>query len=115
MKKTAEYYLGTTVKDSVITVPSYFNHNQRIATRDAANMAGLNVLRIINESSAVVIAYGLHKNVEKRNVLVFDLGGGSLDVTLLSIEDEFLEVKISSGDSQLGGEIFDNLLVDYCT
>ena len=115
MKKTAEDYLGRTVKDAVITVPAYFNDSQRQATKDAGVIAGLNVLRIINEPTAAAIAYGLDKNVKtERNVLIFDLGGGTFDVSLLSIEDGFLEVKATSGDTHLGGEDFDNLLVDFC-
>lgn len=115
MKQIAEDYLGMTVKDAVITVPAYFNDSQRQATKDAGSIAGLNVLRIINEPTAAAIAYGLDKNVkEERLVLIFDLGGGTFDVSLLSIEDGLFEVKATSGDTHLGGEDFDNRLVNHC-
>ncbi|GLE06085.1 hypothetical protein PINS_up015296 [Pythium insidiosum] len=113
MKEIAEAYLGTTVKNAVITVPAYFNDSQRQATRDAGTIAGLNVLRIINEPTAAAIAYGLDKKGGERNVLIFDLGGGTFDVSLLSIEEGIFEVKATAGDTHLGGEDFDNRLVDY--
>ncbi|KIM32368.1 hypothetical protein M408DRAFT_14736 [Serendipita vermifera MAFF 305830] len=114
MKETAESYLGGTVKDAVITVPAYFNDSQRQATKDAGVISGLNVLRIINEPTAAAIAYGLDKKVEgERNVLIFDLGGGTFDVSLLTIEDGIFEVKATAGDTHLGGEDFDNRLVNF--
>ncbi|CAM9015900.1 hypothetical protein WICANDRAFT_50200 [Wickerhamomyces anomalus NRRL Y-366-8] len=114
MKETAEGYLGDTVKDAVITVPAYFNDSQRQATKDAGLIAGLNVLRIINEPTAAAIAYGLDKKGQgEHNVLIFDLGGGTFDVSLLSIDDGIFEVKATAGDTHLGGEDFDNKLVDH--
>ena len=117
MKEIAEAYLGGEVKDAVITVPAYFNDSQRQATKDAGVIAGLNVLRIINEPTAAAIAYGLEKtskNDGERNVLIYDLGGGTFDVTLLSIEDGVFEVKATAGDTHLGGEDFDRRMVEYC-
>ena len=115
MRETAEDFLGKTVKDAVITVPAYFNDSQRQATKDAGAIAGLNVLRIINEPTAAAIAYGLDKMTDKeRNVLIFDLGGGTFDVSLLTIEQGLFEVKATAGDTHLGGEDFDNRLVEYC-
>merc|ERR1711871_1385433 len=108
MKETAEAYLGTKVNDAVVTVPAYFNDAQRQATKDAGTIAGLNVLHIINEPTAAAIAYGLDKSGDERNVLIFDLGGGTFDVSLLSIEDGIFEVKATAGDTHLGGEDFDN-------
>ncbi|KAL7639404.1 UNVERIFIED_CONTAM: hypothetical protein RMT77_009905 [Armadillidium vulgare] len=114
MKETAEAYLGGTVKDAVITVPAYFNDSQRQATKDAGTIAGLNVLRIINEPTAAAIAYGLDKKVGgERNVLIFDLGGGTFDVSILTIEDGIFEVKSTAGDTHLGGEDFDNRMVNH--
>nr|ANQ44610.1 heat shock protein 70 kDa [Cardisoma armatum] len=114
MKETAEAYLGTTVKDAVITVPAYFNDSQRQATKDAGTISGLNVLRIINEPTAAAIAYGLDKKVGgERNVLIFDLGGGTFDVSILTIEDGIFEVKSTAGDTHLGGEDFDNRMVNH--
>ncbi|EEQ42742.1 Heat shock protein SSA2 [Candida albicans] len=114
MKETAEGFLGTTVKDAVVTVPAYFNDSQRQATKDAGTIAGLNVMRIINEPTAAAIAYGLDKKSEaEKNVLIFDLGGGTFDVSLLSIEDGIFEVKATAGDTHLGGEDFDNRLVNF--
>ncbi|KAG7157924.1 Heat shock 70 kDa protein-like 3 [Homarus americanus] len=116
MKETAEAYLGTTVKDAVVTVPAYFNDSQRQATKDAGTIAGMNVLRIINEPTAAAIAYGLDKKVGgERNVLIFDLGGGTFDVSILTIEDGIFEVKSTAGDTHLGGEDFDNRLVTHFT
>ena len=114
MKEIAEAYLGGEVKNAVITVPAYFNDGQRQATKDAGTIAGLNVLRIINEPTAAAIAYGLDKKGGERNVLIFDLGGGTFDVSLLTIEDGIFEVKATAGDTHLGGEDFDNRMVDYC-
>merc|ERR1712093_810069 len=115
MKETAEAYIGQTVKDAVVTVPAYFNDSQRQATKDAGRIANLNVLRIINEPTAAAIAYGLDKNnASERNVLIFDLGGGTFDVSLLTIDDGVFEVMATAGDTHLGGEDFDNKLVDHC-
>ena len=98
MKETAESYIGEEVKDAVITVPAYFNDSQRQATKDAGLIAGLNVLRIINEPTAAAIAYGLDNQKSERNVLIFDLGGGTFDVSLLNIDDGIFEVKATAGD-----------------
>ena len=114
MKETAEAYLGETVDSAVITVPAYFNDAQRQSTKDAGAIAGLNVLRIINEPTAAAIAYGLDNKTEKeRNILIYDLGGGTFDVTLLSIEEGVFEVKSTAGDTHLGGEDFDTRLVHH--
>merc|ERR1719158_1237134 len=113
MKETAEAYLGTGVSDAVVTVPAYFNDAQRQATKDAGAIAGLNVLRIINEPTAAAIAYGLDKKGGEKNVLIFDLGGGTFDVSLLTIDDGIFEVQATAGDTHLGGEDFDNRMVDY--
>src|SRR5277367_6983547 len=114
MRETAEAYLGGPTKNAVVTVPAYFNDSQRQATKDAGLIAGLNVLRIINEPTAAAIAYGLDKKVEgERNVLIFDLGGGTFDVSLLTIEEGIFEVKSTAGDTHLGGEDFDNRLVNH--
>merc|ERR1711874_69547 len=116
MKETAEAYLGSEVKDAVVTVPAYFNDSQRQATKDAGVIAGLNVLRIINEPTAAAIAYGLDKkkgSTAESNVLIFDLGGGTFDVSILTIEDGIFEVKSTAGDTHLGGEDFDNRMVDH--
>jgi heat shock 70kDa protein 1/2/6/8 len=113
MKEVAESYIGEKVTDAVITVPAYFNDSQRQATKDAGHIAGLNVLRIINEPTAAAIAYGLDKKEEEKNVLIFDLGGGTFDVSLLSIDDGIFEVKATAGDTHLGGEDFDNILMKY--
>jgi L1 cell adhesion molecule like protein len=115
LKKTAEDFLGKDVKDAIVTVPAYFNDSQRQATKDAGTISGLNVLRIINEPTAAAIAYGLDKQEKKEeNVLIFDLGGGTFDVSLLSLEDGLFEVKATNGNTHLGGEDFDNRLVEYC-
>eukprot|EP00352_Strombidinopsis_acuminata_P005310 CAMPEP_0176375604 /NCGR_PEP_ID=MMETSP0126-20121128/27626_1 /TAXON_ID=141414 ORGANISM="Strombidinopsis acuminatum, Strain SPMC142" /NCGR_SAMPLE_ID=MMETSP0126 /ASSEMBLY_ACC=CAM_ASM_000229 /LENGTH=643 /DNA_ID=CAMNT_0017736751 /DNA_START=22 /DNA_END=1953 /DNA_ORIENTATION=- len=115
MKEIAENYIGKPVKNAVVTVPAYFNDSQRQATKDAGTISGLNVQRIINEPTAAAIAYGLDKKSEQeRNVLIFDLGGGTFDVSLLMIEDGIFEVKATNGHTHLGGEDFDNRLVDYC-
>merc|ERR1712198_672643 len=107
-------FLGVKVTDAVITVPAYFNDSQRQATKDAGIISGLNVLRIINEPTAAAIAYGLDKKVDgEKNVLIFDLGGGTFDVSLLTIEEGIFEVKATAGDTHLGGEDFDNRMVDY--
>jgi len=113
MKDIAEAYLGKEVKNAVVTVPAYFNDSQRQATKDAGSISGLNVLRIINEPTAAAIAYGLDKKGDEKNVLIFDLGGGTFDVSLLTIEEGIFEVKSTAGDTHLGGEDFDNRMVDY--
>ncbi|XP_072300364.1 heat shock 70 kDa protein 1-like [Eucyclogobius newberryi] len=114
MKEVAEAYLGQKVSNAVITVPAYFNDSQRQATKDAGVIAGLNVLRIINEPTAAAIAYGLDKGRSgERNVLIFDLGGGTFDVSILSIDDGVFEVKATAGDTHLGGEDFDNRMVNH--
>ena len=115
MKETAEAYLGQKVSDAVITVPAYFNDSQRAATKDAGIIAGLNVLRIINEPTAAALAYGLDKKLkDEKNVLIFDLGGGTFDVSILTIDEGSLfEVKATAGDTHLGGEDFDNRLVNH--
>ncbi|XP_047001210.1 heat shock protein 68-like [Schistocerca americana] len=115
MKETAEAYLGGKVTDAVVTVPAYFNDSQRQATKDAGAIAGLNVLRIINEPTAAALAYGLDKNLRgEKNVLIFDLGGGTFDVSVLTIDEGSLfEVKATAGDTHLGGEDFDSRLVNH--
>ncbi|XP_073455031.1 heat shock 70 kDa protein-like [Aquarana catesbeiana] len=114
MKETAEAYLGHPVTNAVITVPAYFNDSQRQATKDAGVIAGLNVLRIINEPTAAAIAYGLDKGgCGERNILIFDLGGGTFDVSILTIDDGIFEVKATAGDTHLGGEDFDNRMVNH--
>jgi heat shock protein 5 len=113
MKQIAENYLGKEVKHAVITVPAYFNDSQRQSTKDAGTIAGLNVLRIINEPTAAAIAYGLDKKDKERNILVFDLGGGTFDVSLLTIDAGVFEVIATNGDTHLGGEDFDNRVLDY--
>merc|ERR1712203_1014058 len=115
MKETAEAYLGHDVRDAVVTVPAYFNDSQRQATKDAGVIAGLNIVRIINEPTAAAIAYGLDKKKDENesNVLIFDLGGGTFDVSILSIEGGIFEVKSTAGDTHLGGEDFDNRMVDH--
>ena len=116
MKEIGEAFTGKDVKDAVVTVPAYFNDSQRQATKDAGAIAGLNVLRIINEPTAAAIAYGLDKVKGKEsNVLIFDLGGGTFDVSLLTIDDGIFEVKATAGDTHLGGEDFDNRLVTHFT
>ena len=113
MREIAEAYIGSEVKDAVVTVPAYFNDSQRQATKDAGTIAGLNVLRIINEPTAAAIAYGLDKKEGEKNVLIYDLGGGTFDVTLLLIDDGIFEVKATAGDTHLGGEDFDHRLMDH--
>jgi L1 cell adhesion molecule like protein len=116
MREIAEAFLESSVKNAVITVPAYFNDSQRKATKDAGAIAGLNVMRIINEPTAAAFAYGLQKRgkcVEERNIFVFDLGGGTFDVSILKIKGEVFEVKATAGDTHLGGEDFDNRMVNY--
>merc|ERR1719171_356602 len=113
MKQVAESYLGTTVDSAVVTVPAYFNDAQRQATKDAGTIAGLTVQRIINEPTAAAIAYGLDKKGGEKNILVFDLGGGTFDVTLLTIDNGVFEVLATNGDTHLGGEDFDQRTMQY--
>ncbi|KAJ7209603.1 heat shock protein 70 [Mycena pura] len=113
MKETAEAYLGEKVTHAVITVPAYFNDAQRSATKDAGTIAGLNILRVLNEPTAAALAYGLNKDGAESKILVYDLGGGTFDVSLLSIEDGVFEVLATAGDTHLGGEDFDNNVIDY--
>lgn len=113
MKETAESYLGRKIKDAVVTVPAYFNDAQRQATKDAGVIAGLNVARIINEPTAAAIAYGLDKKGGEKNILVYDLGGGTFDVSILTIDNGVFEVLSTSGDTHLGGEDFDQRVMDY--
>ena len=114
MKEIGEAFIGKDVKDAVVTVPAYFNDSQRQATKDAGSIAGINVLRVINEPTAAAIAYGLDKKKGKEtHVLIFDLGGGTFDVSLLSIDDGIFEVKATAGDTHLGGEDFDNRMVKH--
>lgn len=112
IKHTAEEYLGEKITDAVITVPAYFNDSQRQATKDAGKIAGLNVLRIINEPTAASLAYGLDKKAEEK-IAVFDLGGGTFDVSILEIGEGVFEVKSTNGDTHLGGEDFDLRIIDY--
>ncbi|GAB4434251.1 MAG: molecular chaperone DnaK [bacterium] len=113
MKQTAEDFLGEKVTEAVITVPAYFNDSQRQATKDAGAIAGLEVLRIINEPTAAALAYGLGKNKKEEKVAVFDLGGGTFDISILEIGEGVYEVKATNGDTFLGGEDFDQRIVDY--
>lgn len=112
LRKDAQDYLGEPVTDAVITVPAYFNDAQRQATKDAGRIAGLNVTRIINEPTAAAFAYGLN-NGEDQKVLVYDLGGGTFDVSVIEIGDGLIEVLSTSGDNHLGGDDFDDRLTDY--
>lgn len=113
LKRDAEAYLGESVSDAVITVPAYFNDAQRQATKEAGEIAGLNVLRIVNEPTAAALAYGLDKGDKEQTILVFDLGGGTFDVSLLEIGDGVVEVKATNGDNHLGGDDWDQSLVDF--
>ncbi|KAF7811325.1 Heat shock cognate 70 kDa protein [Senna tora] len=116
MRETAEAYVGSTVKNAVVTVPAFFNNSQRRATKEAGTISGLNVMRIINEPIAAALAYGLHKKDrfgKERNVLIFDLGGGTFDVSLLTIKENNFNVKVTDGDTHLGGEDFDNRMVNH--
>merc|ERR1712036_106930 len=113
MKETAEAYLGQTVTHAVVTVPAYFNDAQRQATKDAGTISGLNVMRIINEPTAAAIAYGLDKKEGEKNILVFDLGGGTFDVSLLTIDNGVFEVVSTNGDTHLGGEDFDQRVMEW--
>ena len=113
MKEIAEAYIGREVKYAVVTVPAYFNDAQRQATKDAGLIAGLDVLRIINEPTAAAIAYGMDKKSGEKNIIVFDLGGGTFDVSLLTIDNGVFEVVATSGDTHLGGEDFDQKLTEH--
>ena len=114
MKKTAEDFLGHEVTEAVVTVPAYFNDAQRQATKDAGLIAGLDVLRIVNEPTAAAIAYGLDKKDDKeKNIIVFDLGGGTFDVSLLTIDNGVFEVMATAGDTHLGGEDFDQRMAEH--
>ena len=113
MKKTAEDYLGTTVTEAVVTVPAYFNDAQRQATKEAAEIAGLKVSRIINEPTAAALAYGIDKGDEEKTIAVFDLGGGTFDVSILELGDGVFEVKSTNGDTHLGGDNFDQVIIDW--
>jgi len=113
LKRDAESYLGETITDAVITVPAYFNDAQRQATKEAGQIAGLNVLRIVNEPTAAALAYGLDKGEKEQTILVFDLGGGTFDVSLLEIGDGVIEVKATNGDNHLGGDDWDQKVIDW--
>ena len=113
MKKTAEDYLGTTVSEAVITVPAYFNDAQRQATKEAGEIAGLKVSRIINEPTAAALAYGIDKQDKERTIVVYDLGGGTFDVSILELGDGVFEVKSTNGDTHLGGDNFDQVIIDW--
>ena len=113
MKKTAEDYLGQEVTDAVVTVPAYFNDSQRQATKEAGEIAGLNILRIINEPTAAALAYGMDKKDKDIKIAVFDLGGGTFDISILELGDGIFEVKSTNGDTHLGGDDFDQVIVDW--
>src|SRR5260221_879867 len=113
MKETAENFLGHPVTHAVVTVPAYFNEAQGQATKDAGTIVGLTVLRIVNEPTAAAIAYGLDKKGGESQIIVYDLGGGTFDVSLLSIDDGVFEVLATAGDTHLGGEDFDNHVIDH--
>jgi molecular chaperone DnaK len=113
MKKTAEDYLGAEVTDAVITVPAYFNDSQRQATKEAGEIAGLNVRRIVNEPTAAALAYGLDKGGKDHKIAVFDLGGGTFDISVLELGDGVFEVKSTNGDTHLGGDDFDKVIMDW--
>ena len=113
MKRDAESYLGETITQAVITVPAYFNDSQRQATKDAGKIAGLEVLRIVNEPTAASLAYGIDKVDDAHKILVYDLGGGTFDVSILEIGDGVFEVLATNGDTKLGGDDFDQRVIDY--
>ena len=113
MKKTAEDYLGQTVNEAVITVPAYFNDSQRQATKEAGEIAGLKVMRIVNEPTAAALAYGLDKSTSDKRIAVFDLGGGTFDISILELGDGVFEVKSTNGDTHLGGDDFDHRIIDW--
>ncbi len=113
MKKTAEDYLGTEVKEAVVTVPAYFNDSQRQATKEAGEIAGLKVSRIINEPTAAALAYGLDKSGQDKKIAVYDLGGGTFDISILEIGDGVFEVLSTNGDTHLGGDDFDQVIINW--
>ena len=113
MKKTAEDYLGQAVTEAVITVPAYFNDSQRQATKEAGEIAGLTVKRIVNEPTAAALAYGLDKSDKDQKIAVFDLGGGTFDISILELGDGVFEVKSTNGDTHLGGDDFDHVIIDW--
>ena len=113
LKRDAEAYLGEEITDAVITVPAYFEDAQRQATKEAGQIAGLNVLRIVNEPTAAALAYGLDKGEKEQTILVFDLGGGTFDVSLLEIGEGVVEVSATSGDNHLGGDDWDERIIDW--
>src|SRR5690606_10916957 len=113
MKKTAEDYLGQTVSEAVITVPAYFNDAQRQATKEAGEIAGLKVMRIINEPTAAALAYGLDKKATDQKIAVYDLGGGTFDISILELGDGVFEVLSTNGDTHLGGDDFDQVIIDW--
>src|SRR5574337_1736132 len=113
LKRDAEAYLGEDITDAVITTPAYFNDAQRQATKEAGQIAGLNVLRIVNEPTAAALAYGLDKGQKEQTILVFDLGGGTFDVSLLEIGEGVFEVKATPGDTHLGGDDWDQRVIDW--
>src|SRR5215204_1336744 len=113
LKRDAEAYLGEDITDAVITTPAYFNDAQRQATKEAGQIAGMNVLRIVNEPTAAALAYGLDKGSKEQTVLVFDLGGGTFDVSLLELGEGVIEVKATSGDNHLGGDDWDQRVIDH--
>src|SRR5213076_1349069 len=113
MKKIAEDYLGQPVTEAVITVPAYFNDSQRQATKEAGEIAGLKVLRIINEPTAAALAYGLDKKHKDEKIAVFDLGGGTFDISILELGEGVFEVKSTNGDTHLGGDDFDQKVIDW--
>src|SRR5436305_10155301 len=113
MKKTAEDYLGQEVNEAVITVPAYFNDAQRQATKEAGEIAGLNVRRIVNEPTAAALAYGLDKKHKDQKIAVFDLGGGTFDISILELGEGVFEVKSTNGDTHLGGDDFDKVIMDW--
>src|SRR3989338_8288558 len=113
IKKDAEEFIGESIKKAVITVPAYFDDNQRQATKDAGTIAGLEVVRLVNEPTAASMAYGLDKSEKEQIILVFDFGGGTLDVTIMDFGEGVFEVKSTSGDTQLGGTDMDNVIIDF--
>jgi len=113
MKEIAENYLGYKVANAIVTVPAYFNDDQRQATKDAGIIAGLNIFRILNEPTSAAIAYGLEKKFTEKNIIVFDLGGGTFDVSILTMDYGVFEVISTSGDTHLGGEDFDQRVMDH--
>ena len=113
MKSTAEDYIGSEVKEAVITVPAYFNDSERQATKEAGAIAGLEVKRIINEPTAAALAYGLDKKDKEIKIAVYDLGGGTFDISILELGDGVFEVKSTNGDVHLGGDDFDSVIIDW--